>query len=141
MPTIGHVIDNTQPDWDEFPNSLNGHIFLGFGPDGLAPDASHGYSTQEPDDDTAKLSKIEIAVQSLLDSTAQASGYDSILTAVTYVGSPVTKFNAEGIAFRDWRAQCWDTCYQLLAQWQAGDIAEMTPAEVVAALPAYTPPT
>jgi len=88
-----------------------------------------------------KLVAIEVAVQSHLDSTAQASGYDSILTAITYAGSPVLKFNGEGIAFRDWRAQCWDTCYQLLAQWQAGDIAEMTPAEVVAALPVYTPPT
>jgi hypothetical protein len=87
-----------------------------------------------------KLEAIKTAIQSYLDATAQSHGYDSILTAVTYVDSPVVKFHNEAISLRDWRANCWDTCYTLLAQWQAEQIAEMSPAEVVASMPVYTPP-
>lgn len=87
-----------------------------------------------------KLEAIKSAVQYKLDSTAKTYGYDSILTAVTYVGSPVVKFDGEAIAFRNWRANCWDTCYTLLAQWQAGQINEMSPTEVVAVLPLFVEP-
>jgi hypothetical protein len=87
-----------------------------------------------------KLEAIKAAVQAELDSIAKTYGYDSILTAVTYVGSPVVKFNGEAIAFRNWRANCWDTCYTLLAQWQAGQINEMSPTEVVAVLPLFVEP-
>jgi len=140
MPTINQIIDNTQPNWAGFPDSLNGEIFVGFGADGNGVDASDGYLTKTVLSTADKLEAIKSAVQSQLDSIAKTYGYDSILTAVTYIGSPITKFDGEAIAFRNWRANCWDTCYTLLAQWQAGQINEMSPTEVVAVLPLFVEP-
>ncbi len=46
-------------------------------------------------------------VQSLLDAQAQAWGYDSIFTAITYLGDPNPAFAAEALALRDWRSATW----------------------------------
>lgn len=80
------------------------------------------------------------AVQNLLDTTAQTRHYDNILSACTYAGSSVQKFHDEGIACRDWRAAVWAKCYDLLAQVQAGTLAQPTVAELLAMLPAMSWP-
>ncbi|TVO70915.1 hypothetical protein FHP88_15795 [Sedimenticola selenatireducens] len=46
MPTLNQIIDNSQTDWDGFPDSLNGERFLGFGSDGLSSDPKDGYLTE-----------------------------------------------------------------------------------------------
>lgn len=80
------------------------------------------------------------AVQNILDSAAKSKGYDSILSACTYADdATVPRFQAEGQAFRTWRSQCWDYCYQQLGAYQAGTIAQPTVAEILVGLPA--PPT
>lgn len=80
------------------------------------------------------------AVQNLLDSTAQTRNYDNILSACTYVGSPVAKFSAEGAACRDWRDAVWSKCYDVLAQVKAGTLPQPSVAELLAMLPAMSWP-
>lgn len=75
------------------------------------------------------------AVQTVLDAKAQAMGYESILSAVTYAGSLVPKFATEGNSLKAWRDSCWAYCYDLLAQAQAGTVAVPTIDEVVSGLP------
>lgn len=80
------------------------------------------------------------AVQNLLDSTAQTRHYDSILSACTYAGSTVTKFHDEGVACLNWRDAVWAKCYDLMAQVQAGTLAQPTVPELLAMLPAMSWP-
>jgi hypothetical protein len=47
------------------------------------------------------------AAQSHLDEYAQSWGYDDLRSAVTYVGDPYPRFNAEGLALRNWRSAVW----------------------------------
>lgn len=83
-----------------------------------------------------RIAALEAGVQAHLDAQAQARGYDDIRSAVTYADEPaVPQFQLEGLAFRAWRSMVWEACYQLLGEFQAGQIAEPTLAEVIAALP------
>lgn len=81
-----------------------------------------------------------VAVQNLLDTTAQTRHYDGILSACTYAGSTVQKFHDEGVACLNWRDAVWAKCYDLLAQVQAGTLAQPTVPELLALLPAISWP-
>lgn len=59
-------------------------------------------------------------VQALLDSEARKNGYDSILSACSYVSSSVAKFKTEALAFIAWRDAVWSTCYSILDQVESG---------------------
>lgn len=62
-----------------------------------------------------------VDVDGWLDSTAQAYGYESIRTAVTYADEPADPiFQAEGQAFREWRSLVYRACYDYLAEVQQG---------------------
>lgn len=75
-------------------------------------------------------------VQKHLNLKAEEHGYDNINTAVSYADEPsVPKFQTEGQAFRAWRSLVWDKCYQILADFEAGNISEPSPEEVIAQLP------
>lgn len=55
------------------------------------------------------------AVQRHLDGTAQAFGYDGILSAVSYADeSTVPTFQEDGMKFRAWRSLVWATCYEIM---------------------------
>lgn len=83
-----------------------------------------------------RIEALRVGVQEHLDAKARALGYDDIRTAVTYAEEPsVPKFQAEGQAMRAWRSLVWSKCYEVLAQWKAGEIAEPTQAELLALLP------
>ena len=76
------------------------------------------------------------AAQDHLDKLAQAHGYDSIASAVTYAEEPaVPKFQAEGQAFRAWRSLVWAFGYEQLALVEAGERPAPTIAEFIAELP------
>jgi hypothetical protein len=47
------------------------------------------------------------AAQRHLDAHARSWGYDDLRSAVTYVGDPYPRFNAEGLALRNWRSAVW----------------------------------
>jgi hypothetical protein len=79
---------------------------------------------------------IAAAVQSLLDSTAQSYGYDGILSAVSYKGSPIAKFGSEGQMFFNWRDAVWTHCYNILGECLAGTRILPTIDEMIIGLPA-----
>lgn len=81
------------------------------------------------------------AVQRHLDATVQARGYESIHTCVTYADEPaVPRFQAEGQAARAWRSAVWAQCYAVLDEVLSGERVPLTPAEMVAELPALVWP-
>jgi uncharacterized protein YodC (DUF2158 family) len=79
-------------------------------------------------------SSLEQAVQDYLDNEAQRLGYDDILSACTYA-SASNPFQAEGQSFVSWRGNVWATCYQILADVEAGIRAAPTKEELLAELP------
>ncbi|MBP2315298.1 hypothetical protein [Azospirillum soli] len=84
----------------------------------------------------ALIAAIGTAVQAHLDAEARTRRYDGILSACTYATSTVPTFQAEGQACVAWRDAVWAKCHELLAEVQSGKRAPLTPAEVVALLPA-----
>lgn len=75
------------------------------------------------------------AVQRHLDTTARTRNYDGILSLCSYATSTDQVFAAEGQAGVIWRDACWRTCYQGLAEVEAGLRQMPTPEEAVAELP------
>lgn len=76
------------------------------------------------------------AVQSHLDASARARGYESIYTCATYADEPaVARFQAEGQAARAWRSLVWAACYAALDDVLAGRREPLTPSQMVAELP------
>ncbi|MBJ2155257.1 hypothetical protein [Variovorax sp. IB41] len=80
------------------------------------------------------------AVDAHLNVAARARGYDSIITAALRAGYP-GPFHDEGMAFAIWMDSVYAKCYELLAQVQAGEIAEPTAEQLIVMLPAPGLPT
>lgn len=91
----------------------------------------------------AELSSLyEQAVQSKLDAAAQANGYDSISTAISYAEEPaVPKFENDGKAFRAWRSRVWAYAYEQLAAVKGGERTQPSVDEFLQELPALELPT
>ena len=77
------------------------------------------------------------AVQQFMDQTAQAKGYDSILSACSYSGFP-NIFQTEGQEFLVWRANVWQYCYQVLDQVKVGTIPIPSATTLISELPQFT---
>ena len=77
------------------------------------------------------IDQSKVAIQSRLDSTAQAWGYDDMKSAVSYIGDPNPKYNAEGTTLRDFRSETWTTAESLVASAQPPKTID----ELIAALP------
>jgi hypothetical protein len=75
------------------------------------------------------------ALQELLDTTAQARGYDGILSLCSYATSTSPKFGAEGKAGVAWRDAVWAAGYAIMADVQAGKISVPTAPQLVASMP------
>ena len=87
------------------------------------------------------LKALTRAVQDHLDAQAQAAGYDSIYTAVTYADEPaVPKFQSEGQAFRAWRSLVWAAANAAHAEVLAGARPVPTAAVLIAELPTLNLP-
>lgn len=90
--------------------------------------------------DDEKIANYRAAVGRHIDAQAQAFGFDSIITAVTYADEPADPLNQSyGVALRAWRSACWQKCREVLEVWQGGE-AEPTVDEVIASLPAFVAP-
>ena len=87
----------------------------------------------------AKANQVRIlatnAAQTHIDSVAQARGYDSGLSCISYAGSSHPKYGAEGTAFRDWRDAVWDYVHALDDSIQAGAIQMPTMEEYIEGMP------
>lgn len=82
--------------------------------------------------------EVAAAVQAILDKKSAEMGYDNILSAVSYVGSTISKFNTEGLQLKQWRDNCWAYCYTVLAQAQTGAISLPSVEGVLAGMPQLT---
>ena len=80
------------------------------------------------------------AVDAHLNAAAKAKGYDSIITAALRAALPASPFHAEGLAFGTWMDLVYAKCYEVLAQVQAGEIAEPDEAQLIGVLPALQLP-
>jgi hypothetical protein len=80
------------------------------------------------------------AIQRLLDATAQARGYDHMLSLCSYAESTNARFKAEALAGMAWRDAVWAKAGQVLDQVQAGTRAVPTEAELLGQLPAISWP-
>lgn len=74
-------------------------------------------------------------VQGYMDTKAQERGYDSILSACSYVDTGIERFDQEGTKARAWRSAVWQKCYDVLAEVQEGVRAVPTEEELIAELP------
>ncbi|MGN6280539.1 hypothetical protein [Frateuria sp.] len=76
------------------------------------------------------------AVQAWLDSTAQANGYDSLASCISYRDDPVAQWAADARAAQAWRSAVWVAAFQ----WQQDALANPPAtfpdaATVIATLP------
>ena len=78
---------------------------------------------------------LQSAVQSHLDDGARLRLYDGILSACSYVNSTDPIFQAEGLAYCEWRDGCWRTCYTILNECKNGLRGIPTPEELILELP------
>ena len=97
---------------------------------------------QPPPNVAQIIASLTAAVQAHLDSAAQAAGYDTIYTAVSYADEPaVPKFQIEGAAFRAWRSLVWAVANTLRAEVEAGTRPVPTATQLIAELPTLTLPS
>jgi hypothetical protein len=93
---------------------------------------------EHPDDTVRRLTD---AVQRHLDETAQARGYDHILSCCTYATSRVPRFAAEGQVAVEWRDACWTRAYDVMHEVVGGARPVPTEAELIQLLPEVAWPT
>lgn len=79
------------------------------------------------------------AVQRHLDEAARARNYDNIVSACSYAAAP-NLFQAEGLAYLEWRAACWATCYGVLGAVEQSLRSAPTIDELLGELPALVLP-
>ena len=83
----------------------------------------------------SRIIEIQSAVQNLLDSKAQEKNYDNGFAIASYANSTDTIFHEEANRFIVWRDQCWRECYDILAQFQSGELEMPTVEYVLERLP------
>ena len=83
----------------------------------------------------SRITEIQSAVQNLLDSKAQEKNYDNGFAIASYANSTDTIFHEEATRFIVWRDQCWRECYNILAQFQNGEIEMPTVEYILERLP------
>ena len=81
------------------------------------------------------ISMLQSAVQSHLDEGARLRMYVGILSACSYVNSTDPAFQAEGLAYCDWRDGCWRKCYEVLNACQNALRVIPTSEELINELP------
>lgn len=79
-----------------------------------------------------KLTAIESAIDAHILSTANLKGYNSTESCLSYVGDSNVQWNAEAVAFKTWRTQCWEYVIQEQAKIELGTRTVPTPEEAIA---------
>ena len=75
------------------------------------------------------------AVQDMMDREAGTKNYDSILSVCTYIDTGVERFDVEGRKARQWRSACWDKCYKIYDEVEAGERPIPSVEELLAEMP------
>jgi hypothetical protein len=104
--------------------------------EGEIGDLSDGKTFVKPEPIPSRIQQeAEDAIQNLLDNTAKAHGYDSMLSLCSYAESSFAKWAAEGTCGRQWRDACWQAAQDIQDAVLAGKRALPTVGEVIAAMP------
>lgn len=77
-----------------------------------------------------RIIEIQIAVQNLLDGKAKEKMYDNGFAIASYAASTNETFRDEAQRFITWRDGVWSKCYEILADFESGEI-EMPSVEYV----------
>ena len=83
----------------------------------------------------SRITEIQSAVQNLLDAKAQEKNYENGFAIASYANSTDTIFHDEANRFIAWRDACWRECYNILSQFQSGEIEMPTVEYVLERLP------
>lgn len=83
---------------------------------------------------------IEKAIDTHILKIAQAKGYNSTESCLSYLGDNNTTWANEAQAFKNWRSQCWEYVIAEQAKIDTGTRTLPTPQEAIAELPAMTWP-
>lgn len=97
-------------------------------------------AAQDAENHSKSFKAIENAIDAHILKTAQAKGYNSTESCLTYLGDSNPTWNAEAQAFKDWRSACWQYVIAEQAKVDAGTRTMPTPQEAVAELPAMVWP-
>lgn len=89
----------------------------------------------EADLKAKQLQDIENAVDMHVETTAQAKGYNSTESCLSYIGDINPQWDAEAVAFKAWRSQCWEYVIAERAKIDAGTRTIPTPQEAIVELP------
>lgn len=95
--TLYRVLNN------EVQYSNNGEVYVEAEP----------FVPREPTQEEIKQALID-GTQDYMDEVARTRGYDSILSACSYVSTGVERFDVEGEQARIWRSAVWAYCYAQL---------------------------
>lgn len=79
---------------------------------------------------------IEHTIDKHICATAQAKGYNSTESCLSYIGDANQQWDAEATAFKAWRSQCWEYVIAEQSKINTGTRTMPTPEEAVAELPA-----
>lgn len=94
----------------------------------------------EPDKTPEQIiADLESAVQAHLNAQATSRGYDDIKSAALRSAYP-GPFHGEGVAYAVWMDSCWEHCYRVLSDVQAGSRPLPTADELTAELPVLVLP-
>ncbi len=93
----------------------------------------------EPPGVEQRIAALLRRVDAHLNAGAALRRYDSIITASLRAGYP-GPFHDEGVVYATWMDATYAKCYEILAQWEAGEIAEPTADELIAMLPVLVLP-
>ena len=104
------------------------------GPDGMPRLLVPGLSIEQ------RAALLLSGVDEHLNAAARAKGYDDIRSAALRAALPASPFHDEGVAFGNWMDQVYATCYQLMAQVQAGTLPEPDLEQLLQMLPALELP-
>jgi hypothetical protein len=101
------------------------------------PDGRPMAETPPPPTVAEIIAEYLAAAQARLDAVAREWGYDSLISAASYVASSLPQFSAEAKALVTWRDVLWQAVYEIEAAVQSGAQAMPADAEAfVALLPA-----
>lgn len=100
----------------------------------VAPADEETFIPREPTAEEIKQMLID-GTQNYMDEVAQTRGYDSILSACSYISTGVERFDAEGAEARKWRSAVWQYCYDQLDLVLEGKRSIPTLEELIEELP------
>lgn len=87
--------------------------------------------------DAEVIKEIQDLVQTYIDNVAKEKNYDNGFALANYSESTNEKFKNEALKFIPFRDQCWDKCYEILEQYQTGQIDRPEPEDIFEYLPIF----